>query len=84
MSAIARLPPRTDLTHGLALSDRAEMAEPHSAQTAEQDWAARLVCSRCGSRAVDFVLTGVRGERGVTSDKGRVSVVGVKSEPGAT
>jgi DNA-directed RNA polymerase subunit RPC12/RpoP len=38
--------------------DPAEMAERHGAETTVPDWRARLVCSRCGSRRVDMVVTG--------------------------
>ena len=41
--------------------DPAELAERHGADTPIPEWHRRLVCSRCGSRAVDFVLSGVRG-----------------------
>ena len=40
--------------------DPAEMAERYGAEMAVLDWGKRLVCSRCGSRKVDFVLTGAR------------------------
>jgi hypothetical protein len=42
--------------------DPAELARRYGANTAVPDWRKRLVCSRCGGRAVDFVLTEVRGE----------------------
>jgi hypothetical protein len=42
--------------------DPAEMANRYGAGTSVIDWHKRLVSSRCGSRAVDFVLTGRRGE----------------------
>jgi DNA-directed RNA polymerase subunit RPC12/RpoP len=38
--------------------DPAELARRHGAETSVLDWDQRLVCSKCGSRAVDFVLTG--------------------------
>jgi hypothetical protein len=38
--------------------DPAEMAERYGAETAVPDWRARLVCSGCGSRQVDMVVTG--------------------------
>ena len=38
----------------------AEMAARYDADTAVLDWHKRLVCSACGSRRVDFVLTGAR------------------------
>jgi hypothetical protein len=38
--------------------DATEQAERYGAETSIPDWASRLVCSRCGGRAVDFVLTG--------------------------
>ena len=36
----------------------AEMAERYGAETTVPDWRERLVCSRCGSRNVDMVVTG--------------------------
>ena len=36
----------------------AEMAARYGASTSVLDWHARLVCSACGSRAVDMVVTG--------------------------
>jgi hypothetical protein len=41
--------------------DPGELAARYGADTSVLDWHRRLVCSRCGVRAVDFVLTGVRG-----------------------
>jgi hypothetical protein len=38
--------------------DPAELARRHGADTPIPEWHRRLVCSQCGSRAVDFVLTG--------------------------
>ena len=38
--------------------DPAEMAARYGAETAVLDWRERLVCSRCGGRQVDMVLTG--------------------------
>jgi hypothetical protein len=38
--------------------DPAEMAERYGAGTSVLDWRDRLVCSRCGSRALDMVVTG--------------------------
>jgi hypothetical protein len=39
--------------------DPGEMAERYSAQTTTViDWHARLTCCGCGSRQVDFVVTG--------------------------
>ena len=40
--------------------DVAEQVERYGAGLALPDWAARLVCSRCGSRAVDFIVSGAR------------------------
>lgn len=40
--------------------DPAEMAERYGPQTPVPDWHKGLVCSRCGSRAVDMVVTGER------------------------
>jgi Zn finger protein HypA/HybF involved in hydrogenase expression len=36
------------------------LADPHGAETTLEDWAARLRCSECGSREVDFVVSGAR------------------------
>ena len=43
-------------------SDAAEMATRYGADTSVLDWRERLVCSECGCREVDFVVTGI--ERG--------------------
>jgi hypothetical protein len=37
--------------------DPAEMAARYGAETTVPDWRERLVCSRCGSREVDMVVT---------------------------
>ena len=38
--------------------DPAEQANRYGAATNVLEWRDRLVCSRCGSRAIDMVLTG--------------------------
>jgi hypothetical protein len=38
--------------------DPAEMAGRYGAETTVPDWAARLVCGRCGSRRVNMVVSG--------------------------
>ena len=38
--------------------DPAEMARQYGAATSVLDWRDRLLCSSCGSRAVDMVVTG--------------------------
>jgi len=38
--------------------DPAEMAARYGAETTVLDWRERLVCSRCGSRQVDMVVSG--------------------------
>ena len=38
--------------------DAAQMAERYGADTPVLDWRERLVCSRCGSRDPDIVVTG--------------------------
>ena len=38
--------------------DPAEMAARHGADTPVLDWRERLVCSDCGGRQVDMVVTG--------------------------
>jgi len=40
--------------------DPAEMAARYGAETPEPDWRERLVCSKCGSREIDIVVTGER------------------------
>jgi hypothetical protein len=42
----------------------AEMAARYGAETSVLDWRERLVCSGCGIRAVDMVVTGTE-RRGV-------------------
>jgi hypothetical protein len=37
--------------------DPAQLAERHGADTLVLDWRDRLVCSECGCREVDFVVT---------------------------
>jgi len=38
--------------------DPAEIAQRHGADTVVLDWRDRLVCSHCGSRNIDMVVTG--------------------------
>jgi rubredoxin len=38
--------------------DAGEQARSYGAETTVPDWHARLVCSKCGSRDVDMVVTG--------------------------
>jgi hypothetical protein len=40
--------------------DPVEQAQRYGAETTVIDWHARLSCSKCGSRAVDMVVTGAR------------------------
>jgi hypothetical protein len=40
--------------------DPAEMATRYGAETPVLDWCERLVCSKCGSREIDMVVTGER------------------------
>jgi hypothetical protein len=40
--------------------DVAEQAERYGADLPLPEWAARLVCSVCGSRDIDFVVSGSR------------------------
>ena len=40
--------------------DAAEQAARHGADLPVRAWVKRLKCSQCGSRSVDFVLTGAR------------------------
>ena len=41
-------------------TDPAEMAARYGAETSVLDWRERLVCSRCGGRQVDMVVTGTK------------------------
>jgi Zn finger protein HypA/HybF involved in hydrogenase expression len=38
--------------------DPAEMAQRYGAATTVPDWRERLICSQCGSRQIDMVVTG--------------------------
>jgi hypothetical protein len=38
--------------------DITELVARHGAETTVIDWNARLVCSQCGERRADFVVTG--------------------------
>ena len=40
--------------------DPAELAERRGANVSVPEWRERLVCSSCGSRDIDLVLTGER------------------------
>jgi hypothetical protein len=40
--------------------DPTAMAERYGAETSVLDWRDRLVCSRCGGRQVDMVVTGTK------------------------
>jgi hypothetical protein len=40
--------------------DPTEMAQRYGAATTVLDWSARLVCSPCGSRQIDMVVSGAR------------------------
>jgi hypothetical protein len=40
--------------------DPAEMAARYGADTSVLDWRERLVCSRCGGRQADMVVTGTK------------------------
>jgi hypothetical protein len=37
-----------------------EMAQRYGAETTVPDWRERLVCSKCGSRQVDMVVSGAK------------------------
>ena len=41
--------------------DPAEIARRYGAKTVVLDWRDRLVCSQCGSRNIDMVVTGTEG-----------------------
>ena len=45
-----------DCRHEVDL-DPADLAERYGADLPVPEWAARLTCSQCGSRRVDFVVT---------------------------
>ena len=40
--------------------DPGEMAARYGAEITVPDWRGRLVCSKCGSREIDMVVTGER------------------------
>jgi hypothetical protein len=40
--------------------DPGELATRYGAETSVREWHKRLVCSHCGGREIDFVLTGAR------------------------
>jgi hypothetical protein len=40
--------------------DPAEMAARYGAEMPVLDWRAKLVCSKCGARRVDMVVTGTK------------------------
>jgi hypothetical protein len=40
--------------------DPAEQAQRYGAETSVLEWRERLVCSQCGGRQVDMVVTGER------------------------
>jgi Zn finger protein HypA/HybF involved in hydrogenase expression len=40
--------------------DPAEMAQRYGAETPVPDWRQRLICSQCGSRQIDMVVTGAK------------------------
>jgi hypothetical protein len=40
--------------------DPAAMAERYGDELSVPDWHKRLVCGQCGSRQIDFVVTGVK------------------------
>jgi hypothetical protein len=43
--------------------DPAAMAERYGADLSVPDWHQRLVCSACGGRRIDFVVTGAKPDR---------------------
>jgi Zn finger protein HypA/HybF involved in hydrogenase expression len=38
--------------------DPAELAQRYGAETTVPDWRERLICSQCGSRQIDMVVSG--------------------------
>jgi hypothetical protein len=50
---------RRDCRHQIE-PDPAEMAERYGAELSVPDWHQRLVCSLCGSRQIDFIVTGAK------------------------
>jgi hypothetical protein len=43
--------------------DPADMAAQYGAETTVIGWRGRLVCSRCGSRQIDMVVSGTKQRR---------------------
>ncbi len=55
---MAEIPTFQEMRERGFAADPAEMARQYGAGTSVLDWRDRLVCSRCGSRAIDMVVTG--------------------------
>jgi hypothetical protein len=43
--------------------DPADQAQRYGAQTPVPEWRERLVCSKCGTREIDMVVTGTKRSR---------------------
>jgi hypothetical protein len=54
--------------------DPAEQVERYGAETTVPDWRERLVCSECGSREIDMIVTGTSAI-GCIPDETDVSLV---------
>ena len=50
--------------------DPAEIAQRYGAKTVVLDWRDRLVCSQCGSRNIDMVVTGTERRDGFVTATG--------------
>jgi hypothetical protein len=55
--------------------DPAEMVERYGAEMAVPDWHARLVCSHCGSRRVDMVVSGTVAQKAILGCKIRTAEI---------
>ena len=51
-----------DCRHQVQL-DPAEQAQRYGAEMTVPDWRERLICSKCGSRHIDIVVTGTERRR---------------------
>jgi hypothetical protein len=55
--------------------DPGKLAERHGAETTVPDWRERLVCSQCGSRNVNMVVTGTKRRQPLTAiDRQRAAI----------
>ena len=63
--------------------DLAEMATRYGAETSVLDWRERLVCSQCGGRPFDMVLTGTKRHRAMLPKTGGAVVKARKKPAGS-